>query len=110
MFGLNLKRIRKSRGLLQSDLAKVLHVSDRTVSSWEVCRTEPSMGMVEQIAAVLRCSTAELLGDVAVVSVEEREMLRKFRALDPTQQDMILASIDAAYVATKKSGGIASAS
>lgn len=110
MFGTNLKRLRKNKGLMQSDLSSLLHVSKQTVSSWEVGRTEPSMGMVGQIAEALDCTPAELIGDVAVVSFSEREMLRKFRELDPTQQQMIIASMDAAYTLTKKPGGVASAS
>lgn len=105
MFGANLKRLRKNKGLLQADLSALLHVSSQTVSSWEVGRTEPSMGMVDKIAQALDVTPSELIGDVAVVSYSEREMLRKFRALDPTQQQMIIASMDAAYTLTKRQSG-----
>lgn len=102
MIGKNIRTIRERRGLTQSDLADKLQISDKTVSSWEVGRTEPGIAMIDRLAAVLRCAKAELIGDVLVLSYSEKEYLEKYRALDETQKEMILASIDAAYAATKK--------
>lgn len=110
MLGENIRLKRKQAGLSQEELGTQIGVDHRTISSYEKNRTQPSIQIIERLAEVFRCTKSEMLGDVAIVSASEREMLRKFRELDPTQQDMILASIDAAYVATKKSGGIASAS
>lgn len=56
MIGNNIKRIRMARGIRQSDMAERLNVSAKTISSWEVNRTEPNFGMLEQIAEVLNCS------------------------------------------------------
>lgn len=102
MFGKNLKKWRELRDMTQSELAARINVSDKTISSWEVGRTEPSMGMVEMIADVLRCSKSELIGDVAILTYTEKRIIDQFRALDPVQQQMIVASIDAAYAAIKK--------
>lgn len=66
MIGNNIKRIRTARGMRQSDMADKLNVSSKTVSSWEVNRTEPNMGMIEQIAKVLNCSKSDLIGDDGV--------------------------------------------
>ena len=110
MFGDNLRKWRELRDMTQAELAELLHVSDKTISSWEVARTEPSMGMIERIAVVLKCSKSELIGDVAILTYTEKRMIDQFRALDPVQQSMIIASIDAAFASTKKGSANASAS
>lgn len=46
----NLKKLRESRSLSQDDLAYFLGISGKTISSWEIGRTEPNMGMVELLA------------------------------------------------------------
>lgn len=57
--GENIKMWRERRNLKQSDLAEKLGISDKTVSSWEINRTEPKMGMIEKICAVLSCKKTE---------------------------------------------------
>lgn len=60
--GENIKKWRECRNLKQSELAELLGVSDKTVSSWEINRTEPKMGMVEKISAALRCKKTDIIG------------------------------------------------
>ena len=43
MIGDNIRRLREEKGMSQSELAKKLFISDKTISSWEVNRTEPKM-------------------------------------------------------------------
>ena len=45
-FSDNLKNLRKSKGLSQADLAKILGVDQRTVSAWENSICEPSFEML----------------------------------------------------------------
>ena len=63
MFGNNLKALRKRLGISQEQLANILGISDKTVSSWEIGRTEPNMGMVQKIADTFSVSTDELIKD-----------------------------------------------
>ena len=63
MFGTNLKKIRESHGLSQDELGEKLGVSGKTVSSWEINRTEPKMGIVQQIADLFHVSTDDLIRD-----------------------------------------------
>lgn len=51
--GDRIRLVRKSAGLTQKELGEKLGVSEKTVSSWEINRTEPSMGMLEKISNVL---------------------------------------------------------
>lgn len=60
--GENIKMWRERRNLKQSDLAEKLGISDKTVSSWEINRTEPKMGMIEKICAVLSCKKTDIIG------------------------------------------------
>lgn len=60
--GQNIKDIREKQNLTQSDLAELLGVSDKTVSSWEINRTEPKMGMVERICIALKCKKTDIIG------------------------------------------------
>ena len=59
--GAFLKRLRKEKGLTQEQLAEQLHVSGRTVSRWETGRGFPDISSLEDIAAALDISTAEIL-------------------------------------------------
>lgn len=63
MFGNNLKRLRLERNMTQEELGDKLGVSYRTVSSWEINRTEPNMGTVQKIAELFGVKTDELIYD-----------------------------------------------
>jgi transcriptional regulator with XRE-family HTH domain len=60
--GDNIKKWRELRNLKQSELAELLGVSDKTISSWEINRTEPKMGMVEKISSALNCRKTDIIG------------------------------------------------
>jgi transcriptional regulator with XRE-family HTH domain len=62
MFGDNLKKVRETTRLSQSQLAELLSVSQQTVGSWEVNRTSPPPETIVQISNVLNVSTDYLLG------------------------------------------------
>ena len=59
-FGKNLKRIRLENNLTQTDLAKKINVSLKTVSHWESGYTEPNLQMVQKIKEELKVSYDEL--------------------------------------------------
>lgn len=106
--GKNIKAIRVSQKMEQKELANRLHISNKTISSWECDRTEPNIGMFEKIAEALNVTKTELLEgrrktpdtitvgkvkvtkgnkkenmilvqDVSVMTNEERELLAMFR-------------------------------
>lgn len=59
--GKNIRAIRLSQKMEQKELADRLHISNKTISSWECDRTEPNIGMFEKIADALNVTKAELL-------------------------------------------------
>jgi transcriptional regulator with XRE-family HTH domain len=62
--GKNIKMIRSQSGMDQHQLAERLNVSNKTISSWERERTEPRMGMIEQMSEIFNCSKADLIEGV----------------------------------------------
>ena len=78
--GKNIKTIRISQNMEQKDLAEKLHLSNKTISSWECDRTEPNIGMLEDIAEALNVTTVELIEtDADGLTDEEREILKLYR-------------------------------
>lgn len=61
-FGWNLKTLRTQAGLTQEELAQKIGSSQKTISSWEVGRTEPTMKDVVSICEALDCSMDKLTG------------------------------------------------
>lgn len=61
--GDNIKMWRETRNLRQAELAELIGVSDKTVSSWEINRTEPKMGMIEKICSALNCKKTDIVGN-----------------------------------------------
>ena len=53
MFGLNLKDLRKQRGLSQGDISKELYVVRQTVSKWENGLSSPSAGQLIHLSKLL---------------------------------------------------------
>ena len=76
--GDNIKKVRESRGLKQSELAELVKVSDKTVSSWEINRTEPKMGMIEKICQALNCKKTDIIGeDNKPLSIKDEKDIEK---------------------------------
>ena len=63
MLNENIKRIRKSKGLSQEELAIKLNVVRQTVSKWENGLSVPDSGMLIMLADELDTTVSELLGE-----------------------------------------------
>lgn len=61
--GKNIKKFRKLNKLTQEELALKMGVSDKTISSWEVDRTEPDIGTIQQLADFFGCELTDLIGE-----------------------------------------------
>ena len=59
--GENIKALRESRGLTQAQLADIVGVSDKAVSTWESGKREPRMGVVERLSAYFNVDKSTLL-------------------------------------------------
>ena len=64
--GTTIKMLRENKNISQEELGNVLGVSDKTISSWEINRTEPKMGIVKLLADYFGVSTDYLIkGDLS---------------------------------------------
>ncbi|MCP4179177.1 MAG: helix-turn-helix transcriptional regulator [bacterium] len=60
-FSINLKRIRKEKGLSQYDLADMTGISQRMITHYETKVSEPSLAKVEILAEKLNVKISDLL-------------------------------------------------
>ena len=59
----NIKRLRKSHGYTQKDLASILKVKPTSISAWESGRNKPLMDKITLMSTLFGVSTSELVGD-----------------------------------------------
>lgn len=107
--GERISKLRQSKNITQKELASKLYVTDKTISSWESNRTEPSLEMIIKLSEILECSDSYLLyGDnfkdniemeiKIKLTKEEYENLNKMMKsigkflLQSTQQDIYYQS------------------
>ena len=77
MLNENIKRIRKSKGLSQEELAIKLNVVRQTVSKWENGLSVPDSSMLIMLADELDTTVSELLGELVA---------------EPTTDDLMILS------------------
>ena len=53
--GSKIVELRKKKKLTQQQLGELLCVTDKTISSWELNRTEPSIEDLKKISETLEC-------------------------------------------------------
>lgn len=63
-FGKRLKLKRSEASFTQQELANQLHVSRKTISSWETGRNRPDIDSLTQLAAIYQISLDELTGNL----------------------------------------------
>lgn len=68
MLNENIKAIRKSKGLLQEELAIKLNVVRQTISKWEQGLSVPDSDMLISISEVLETPVSTLLGETVIES------------------------------------------
>lgn len=75
-FSDNLRAFRKNELMTQEELGKAMNVSQKTISSWEVGRTEPTMGEIVQLCKIFDCTVEDLtdtrsrnIGEVGVEDI-----------------------------------------
>lgn len=59
----NIKKLRKSHGYTQNDLASILNVRPTSISAWESGRNKPLMDKITLMATLFNVSTSDIVGD-----------------------------------------------
>ena len=62
MFSTNLKTLRRSKGLTQADLAKILNISVSSIGMYEQGRRMPDNNMLKKISSLFYISVDSMLG------------------------------------------------
>ena len=75
--GSRIANLRKEKGWTQNDLADKVFVTDKTVSSWEINRTEPSLETLIKLSELFSCSISYLIyGDTERSDIETEIKIR----------------------------------
>lgn len=61
--GKNIKSLRESKGLTQDELGKIIGVSGKTVSSWELETKTPRMGTMQRLADFFKIKKSDIIED-----------------------------------------------
>ena len=93
MLSEKLKQLRNTKRIAQKEFAQAMGVSQQTVASWEVGRTEPSNAALKAIADYFNVTADYLLGreppTEPKLSDEQSELLREYDDLNRDgRQDM----------------------
>ena len=89
-FAEQLKRIRASKKLSQSDLANKIGLKPAAVSHFETGQRKPPLGTLMKLADALSVSTDYLLGrDTSQATTATGKMLRDFERLSLRDQEVI---------------------
>jgi transcriptional regulator with XRE-family HTH domain len=96
-----LKNARIKCGLKQKEVAEQLEIRQNTISGWESGRCEPDIDSFVQLCEIYKIDCASLLADVYAferiekdVTLEEFELVRKYRKLDSSGQGAVNFMID----------------
>lgn len=69
--GMRISELRKKKKLTQIELGSIIHVSDKTISSWESNRTEPSLNDIVVLSEVIDTTPTYLLyGNIEKLDLE----------------------------------------
>ena len=69
--GSRIAELRKRKKWTQEELAQKIYVTDKTISSWESNRTEPSLDTIARLSEILDCRIVYLMyGDVKKNDIE----------------------------------------
>lgn len=60
---LRIAEVRKSRGLLQEEVAKEIGIDRSTVAKWETGKAKPKADTLIALSALFNCTIDELLGN-----------------------------------------------
>ena len=87
-FGGFVRTLRKEKQMTQLELAKILNLSDKTISKWEQGKAFPDIAVWEALAEALDVTVAELFAGeklpkdgIAVAANEVRQKKKRYRGL-----------------------------
>lgn len=110
MIGQTVRNLRKQKRISQTELAKILHVSQQTITAWETGKAEPSSSAVSNLADYFNVTTDYLLGrpekqtesrQQTISEAIDTAMANDGKELDQHDKDVIKSLVEA-YLDNKK--------
>ena len=97
MIGQTIRDLRKQRKISQTELAKILHVSQQTVTAWETGKAEPSSSAISSLADYFNVTTDYLLGrpekkddDAKTADIEDDDVIFTYEGRRIPKEDLEL--------------------
>ena len=95
---LNLKHLRKAKGMTQAEVAHFLQVERTTYGRYETGEREMTYEALKKLAQFYNVSLDYLLGrisgDCVVLEEEELQLILSFRKLDPRGRGVLFAVLE----------------
>ena len=111
-FGTILKELMKEHGLTQSALANGIGYTQRAISKWINHEAEPTESAINRVANYFHITSDTLLGrtmdidiskpNAPLLTAQEQQLIRCFRDLPESSQDLILGMVKSAADAAKR--------
>lgn len=73
MIGDKIRDLRNQKRMSQTELSKILHVSQQTVTKWETGKAEPSSSALTKLSEYFNVSADYLLGRTSQKNPESRD-------------------------------------
>lgn len=92
MFNEKLKDARKQKGLLQSELGKLIGVRTQTISNWETGKSEPNLETVNKLCEILNIPLYSLISKGAdyQLNYDEAFIIKKYRELSDDGKSIVI--------------------
>lgn len=87
--GDNIKNLRLQHNLSQQELAKVIGVSDKAVSTWEQNKVTPRMGAIQKIADFFAVKKSDIIEPTATVQAPSSHVTKKSMPLNIDETKLI---------------------
>ncbi len=88
-FGENIKRLRTSANLTQSELAKQLGIKQSSYVSWEQKKSNPTLELLEKLSAIYQIPVRKII-EKDDIKTDESKLLDQFRLLNKNQQEELV--------------------
>ena len=92
----NLKRLAFEKGKTQADMARDLHISKQTVSSWMLGTRIPRMDKIDMLCEYFGCKRSDIMEPQAKsttsdgLTLDEKMLLNQYRKLSDDEKEWIL--------------------
>ena len=67
-FAFNLSRLRKEKGISQTELAEKLNIGKQSISDYEKSKSYPTFATLDKIADFFKATPVQLLGQVKILN------------------------------------------